>query len=74
MVTPQVWPRRGECMRVPIGRSHSQIAANKARDRRVNRALRTRGWQVLRIWEHELKRRDEAKLLLRLKKLLSACS
>ena len=32
-----------------------KFAANKARDRRVNRALRRAGWQVLRVWEHELK-------------------
>jgi DNA mismatch endonuclease (patch repair protein) len=33
-----------------------KLAANKARDRRVNRALRRAGWRVLRIWEHELAR------------------
>jgi len=33
-----------------------KFAVNKARDRRVNRALRRAGWQVLRVWEHELKR------------------
>ena len=32
-----------------------KFAANIARDRRVNRALRRAGWRVLRIWEHELK-------------------
>ncbi|MBK9137468.1 MAG: very short patch repair endonuclease [Verrucomicrobia bacterium] len=31
-----------------------KLAANKARDRKVNRALRAAGWRVLRIWEHEL--------------------
>lgn len=43
-----------------------KIAANKARDRRVNRMLRERGWAVIRVWEHELRRRDEAKLVRRL--------
>jgi hypothetical protein len=38
--------------------------------RRVNRALRGRGWTVIRIWEHELKRRDETKLVRRLNKQL----
>ena len=33
-----------------------KFADNKARDHRVNRELRQRGWRVLRIWEHELKR------------------
>ena len=59
-------------MRVPIGRRHSQLTGNKARDRRVNRLLRATGWKVIRVWEHELKRRDEAKLVHRLRKLLSA--
>jgi DNA mismatch endonuclease (patch repair protein) len=32
-----------------------KFAANRARDRRVNRALRRAGWRVVRIWEHELR-------------------
>ena len=69
-------------MRVPTGRSHSQITGNQARDqpspglrltgRRVNRALRERGWIVLRIWQHELRRRDEATLVRRLRSSLCA--
>ena len=35
-----------------------KFAANKARDRRVNRELRRLGWQVIRIWEHDLARRQ----------------
>ncbi len=31
-----------------------KLAANKRRDRLVNRQLRRQGWRVLRIWEHEL--------------------
>jgi DNA mismatch endonuclease (patch repair protein) len=34
-----------------------KLAANKARDRFVNRQLRRQGWRVVRIWEHELGRR-----------------
>lgn len=33
---------------------------NMARDRRVNRELRARGWQVIRIWEHALKKSPHA--------------
>ena len=33
-----------------------KIAANQARDRRVNRELKRAGWRVLRIWEHALQR------------------
>lgn len=47
-----------------------KIARNKARDRKVNRLLRAKGWTVLRVWEHDLRKRDEAKLLRRLKRWL----
>lgn len=33
----------------------AKIARNQARDRRVNRILRQRGWKVIRIWEHMVK-------------------
>jgi DNA mismatch endonuclease (patch repair protein) len=36
-----------------------KMAANKARDRQVNRTLRNAGWRVVRIWEHDLARRSE---------------
>jgi DNA mismatch endonuclease (patch repair protein) len=45
----------------------AKITGNKARDRRVNRALRAKGWKVIRIWEHELRRKNEARLLFRLR-------
>ena len=38
-----------------------KFAANKARDARVNRALRRAGWRVLRVWEHELKKSGKRK-------------
>jgi DNA mismatch endonuclease, patch repair protein len=44
----------------------AKITGNKARDRRVNRELSKRGWIIVRIWEHELLRKDEARLLVRL--------
>jgi DNA mismatch endonuclease (patch repair protein) len=50
----------------------AKITGNKARDRRVNRALRERGWVVVRIWEHELKKRDEAKLVRKLRRVLAS--
>ena len=48
-----------------------EIARNRARDRLVNRTLRTAGWRVLRIWKHELARRNEARLLARLGRALA---
>jgi DNA mismatch endonuclease (patch repair protein) len=44
-----------------------KLEANKRRDRLVNRTLRTQGWRVLRIWEHELVRKSEVKLLRRIR-------
>jgi DNA mismatch endonuclease (patch repair protein) len=44
----------------------AKILGNKTRDRRVDRTLRKAGWRVLRVWEHELVRRNEARLLRRL--------
>ena len=34
-----------------------KLVGNKTRDRAVNRVLRQVGWRVLRIWQHELKRK-----------------
>jgi len=51
-----------------------KIAGNRARDRRVNRALRRLGWQVLRIWEHELNARNAPRLLRRLTSVLRPLS
>ena len=43
-----------------------KLEGNKQRDQLVNRALRKAGWCVLRIWEHELARKNEARLLRRI--------
>lgn len=43
-----------------------KLAGNKARDRLVTRTLRRAGWRVIRIWEHELARRNTARLAQRL--------
>jgi DNA mismatch endonuclease (patch repair protein) len=44
-----------------------KIARNRSRDRRVTRALRARGWRVVRIWEHALARRAGPRLRRRLR-------
>lgn len=43
-----------------------KITTNKTRDRRVNRELRALGWRVVRVWAHELARKNETRLLRRL--------
>lgn len=40
-----------------------KISRNKTRDRLVTRTLRRNGWRVLRIWEHELAKKNEPRLL-----------
>src|SRR5437868_7863247 len=40
-----------------------KLEGNKVRDRLVTLTLRSRGWRVLRIWEHELARRSEKRLM-----------
>ncbi len=48
----------------------AKITRNKARDRKVSRLLKAKGWAVLRIWEHELARKNLPRLLKRLEALM----
>ena len=43
-----------------------KFSANKLRDILVTRTLRSQGWRVLRIWEHELGRKNTTKLCRRI--------
>lgn len=47
---------------------NEKFARNQARARLVNRTLRRKGWRVLRIWEHELQRKQEIQLLRKLRR------
>jgi DNA mismatch endonuclease (patch repair protein) len=48
----------------------NKFARNKARDVLVTRTLRSAKWRVLRIWEHELARKREARLIKRIQRFL----
>jgi DNA mismatch endonuclease (patch repair protein) len=48
-----------------------KFSANKKRDQVVNRTFRRAGWRVLRIWEHELARKNEARLIRRVQRALT---
>jgi DNA mismatch endonuclease (patch repair protein) len=48
----------------------TKILRNQARDREVNRLLKKAGWRVLRIWEHALTRKHEARTVARLRRVL----
>ena len=63
-------PKHGTRPRQNRGFWERKLNRNRARDRRVNRALRAKGWRVVRIWEHDLARRNEARLLGRLRRAL----
>jgi DNA mismatch endonuclease (patch repair protein) len=48
-----------------------KFSANKARDALVTRTLKRAGWRVLRVWEHELAKKNEARLMWRIQRALS---
>ena len=45
-----------------------KFARNAARDKSINKELRTSGWTVLRIWEHSLK--NPSRVLIRMARFL----
>ena len=47
-----------------------KLSQNKLRDQRVIKELRSKGWRVLRIWEHELCPKNEKRLLARFRRWL----
>lgn len=49
-----------------------KLARNKVRDRLVTRKLRQCGWQVLRVWQHELSHKRDHQLLRRLRSSIKA--
>ena len=49
----------------------AKITRNRERDREVRAELRRLGWKVLRVWEHELTRRNERRLVARLGRVLN---
>ena len=54
---PQVLPPRPKTTRAFWDRKRED---NMARDRHVTRQLRGRGWKVIRIWQHSLKKSPNA--------------
>lgn len=45
-----------------------KLEGNLTRDRLVNDTLRAKGWRVIRVWQHELAKNNEARLVARLEK------
>ena len=49
-------PRYGHIPKTNTEYWKKKIENNKKRDKKVNKELREKGWKVIRIWEHEIKR------------------
>ena len=53
------WHGCPKCYRLPSDNRRywrAKVLSNRLRDKRVARALRLGGWNVVRIWEHQLER------------------
>lgn len=61
-------PRNFRLPKSNIDYWREKILSNQRRDRRVNRALRARGWRVRRFWQSSLKR--ECVIVWRLRQAL----
>lgn len=49
----------------------SKLKRNKARDKEVSAVLRSKGWKVIRIWEHSLKSEKRVAVIARLKRAVN---
>lgn len=65
------WHGCARCYRRPSSNREywdAKVQRNRARDLEVTATLKSKGWRVLRIWEHELK--DIERLVRRMQKAL----
>lgn len=65
------WHCCPRCFRPPKSRVaywRPKLAGNKRRDVRVSRALKRRGWRLIRLWEHEVTAKPRG-ILDRLRKM-----
>lgn len=49
----------------------TKLMVNKARDLKVNKLLRSKGWRVIRIWEHDLRPSQALKVLKRIQRSMA---
>lgn len=69
------WHRCPTCNKVPEDMSEfwrCKLIRNQQRDAEVDAALRTVGWRVLRVWEHEVRRKVIDGTVARLAESLTA--
>lgn len=48
-----------------------KINSNKRRDRNVTKELRKKGWSVIRIWDFELKKKNEKNVIRRIRRMIA---
>ena len=63
------WHGCSKHCRMPKGNRkywQTKIVTNKVRDASVTRTPRRASWRVLRVWEHELAKKNEARLVRRI--------
>jgi DNA mismatch endonuclease (patch repair protein) len=68
------WHGCPRCYRRPVAHRvywDSKLRQSRERDELVTQNLRARGWHVLRVWEHELMRKNETRLLRKFEKALA---
>lgn len=63
-------PTRGQVPKTNVEFWVAKIQKNRERDRLVDQTLRSRGWKVVRIWQHEL--RDAERCIDRVRKGLES--
>ena len=59
-------PAHGQTPKSNVAFWSRKLRRNVERDAAVRRTLRRNGWEVVRVWEHELTPRNRARLLRRL--------
>ena len=56
------WHKCPKCFRLPNSNKEywsKKIQKNTERDKKINQILESKGWKVLRVWEHEIKKNPE---------------
>jgi DNA mismatch endonuclease (patch repair protein) len=55
------WHKCPKCFKKPATNKKfwlEKIEGNKRRDKKVNRHYKKMGWKIIRIWEHDLEKKD----------------
>jgi DNA mismatch endonuclease (patch repair protein) len=70
------WHKCPECFQEPATRRDfwmKKILSNVERDKKVDKQLKSDGWKVIRIWEHEI-RKDPESVAAGIRRLLKSQS